>query len=55
MNKPSQSIAKHHMRYNIVVLSAILAVFLVITMLQAYFTWTAEPREDGGERAERED
>ncbi len=41
MNKPSQSIDKHHMRYNIVVLSAILAVFLVITMLQAYFTWTS--------------
>ena len=39
MKKLQHIISRRHMRFNIAVLSAILAVFLVTTLLQAVFTW----------------
>lgn len=39
MKKLQHIISRRHMRFNIAVLSAILAVFLITTLLQAVFTW----------------
>lgn len=39
MKKLQQIISRKHMRFNITVLTAILAVFLVTMLLQAVFTW----------------